>query len=273
MKKIAFTTEQIEEIINLYVNHNYTQKSLSEKYSVSRSVIKRILQENFVDIRKTTTKYTANYDIFEDIDSPEKAYWLGFLAADGCVYKRDKNASIILNLHQKDKNHLEKFKMFMNSNAEINCYIQNGGFSNNTPMARFVLNSVKMANDLINKGVVPKKSLILNKPNINEEFYLPYILGYFDGDGSISFNKNNEFYISIQGTKEILTWINEVLGTSLPLEKRNKDNKNSYYIRCGGLNKPYKILKTLYDSVEINLERKYKIYQKLETVVLNRNIK
>ena len=101
MKKIIFTTEQIEEIINLYVNHNYTQKSLSEKYGVSRSVIKRILQENFVDIRKTTTKYTANYDIFEDIDSPEKAYWLGFLAADGCVYKRDKNASIILNLRFK----------------------------------------------------------------------------------------------------------------------------------------------------------------------------
>lgn len=58
--------------------------------------------------------------------------------------------------------------------------------SNKTPMCKIVLNSKKISNDLIDKGIVPNKSLILNKPNINEEYYLPFILGYFDGDGSIS---------------------------------------------------------------------------------------
>lgn len=30
-------------------------------------------------------KYTYNKDYFKEIDSFEKAYWLGFLYADGCI--------------------------------------------------------------------------------------------------------------------------------------------------------------------------------------------
>lgn len=120
----------------------------------------------------------------------------------------------------------------------------NEGYSNNTPMARLTLNSKKMSNDLSNKGIVPRKSLILKPPTISKEFYLPFILGYFDGDGSISkTSQYNNFTISIQGTQELLLWICNVLNWDATLEKRNNDNKNSYYIRCGGTNKPYYILK------------------------------
>ena len=52
-------------------------------------------------------------------------------------------------------------------------------------MCKLVLNSKKMSNDLIDKGIVPNKSLVLKKPNIPQQYYLPFILGYFDGDGSI----------------------------------------------------------------------------------------
>ena len=89
---------------------------------MSRTVIKRILEENEVFLRESTNKYYANYDIFENIDSAEKAYWLGFLAADGCNYQREKNASIIINIHQKDIEQLEKFKKFCNTNANIVTY-------------------------------------------------------------------------------------------------------------------------------------------------------
>ena len=97
MKKIEFTQEQIEDILNDYKN-NFSQKSIAEKYNVSRSVIKRVLNSFEIDLRKKTCKYYANYDIFENIDSAEKAYWLGFLAADGCNYQREHNASIIINI-------------------------------------------------------------------------------------------------------------------------------------------------------------------------------
>lgn len=46
-----------------------------------------------------------------------------------------------------------------------------------------------------------------------------------------------------------------------------------FKIYCGGTHKPYNILKKLYDSVDVHLERKYKIFKELEKVVLNGNVK
>lgn len=163
----------------------------------------------------------------------------------------------------------------MCTNAEIKTFIQASGYSNNTPMCKIVLNSKKMSQDLSNIGIVPKKSLILKPPKIDSQFYLPFILGYFDGDGSIYLNSSKEinYGISFEGTKEILEWINSLLNISSNLEKRYDNNKNSYSIRCGGTRKPYQIMRQLYESVDIHLERKYKIYKTLETVVLSRNTK
>jgi hypothetical protein len=48
-----------------------------------------------------------------------------------------------------------------------------------------------MSDDLTDKGVPPKKSLILKPPKIEKKYYLPYICGYFDGDGSI--NKTSQY--------------------------------------------------------------------------------
>ena len=276
MKKINFSQEQIKDIINKYQD-NWSQQKIADFYQVSRPVIKRILQENLQNlvIRNRTSKYKYQQDIFKIIDTSEKAYWLGFLAADGCNYQRENNASIIININEKDINHLEKFKKFCKTDAAIKSYISYEGFSNQTPMCKITLNSKQISNDLIDKGILPNKSLILQPPNILKKFYKPFILGYFDGDGSISkTSQYNNYNISIQGTKEILLWICEILNWDCKLEKRNKESeKNSYYIRCGGTNKPYQILKQLYESCEIHLDRKFNIYKALETVVLNRNVK
>ena len=61
--------------------------------------------------------------------------------------------------------------------------------------------------------------------------------------------------------KEILEWMDEILdfGASR-LEKRNKDNKNCYYIRAGGQLKTYKISKTLYENATVYLDRKFEKY-------------
>lgn len=272
-KIIQLSEDQIRLIIEKYKD-NWTQKAIGELIGVSRSVIKRILLENKIDLRATTKKYFSDENIFEIIDTPDKAYWLGFIAADGCNYVREHNASLVINIHQKDKEHLIKFKKFINTTAIIQDYIAFEGYSNKTPMSKITINSKKLSQDLIDKGIVPNKSLILKPPKISQEFYKPYILGYFDGDGSISkLSQYNNYAFSIQGTREVLNWINEVLNTDMKLKQRIKNSsKNSYYIHCGGTNKPYKILKSLYDSSKVHLDRKYEIYKTLETVVLDRNI-
>ena len=271
MKKIIFTDEQIQDILEKYKN-NWTQTNIGKEYGVSKTVIKRVLEEQQAKFRQTTSKYKANYDIFENIDTPEKAYWLGFIAADGCNYRRERNASIIINIHQKDMEQLEKFKEFCETDAIIYKYSTSEGYSRKSEMCKITLNSKKMSNDLIDKGIIPNKSLILKPPKIDEKYYLPFILGYFDGDGSIGkTSQYSNYSFSLQGTKEMLQWINKILQIDLPLEKRTNTEKNSYYIRCGGTNKPYQILKQLYQSCNVHLKRKYNIYKTLETVVLSRN--
>ena len=52
-------------------------------------------------------KYYRNSNIFEKIDTEEKAYWLGFLYADG--YVDPERGEIILGLAEKDKEHINKF--------------------------------------------------------------------------------------------------------------------------------------------------------------------
>ena len=275
MKKIIFTNEQVKEIITLYTIDKLSMKAIGEKYGVSKTVINRILMENNISKKQDNHIYQCNYDYFENIDSDEKAYWLGFLAADGCNYRRETNATILLNIHQKDSDHLIKFQASLNSNIPIKNSIQNDGFSNNTPMSRFAINSMKMSKDLEKLGIVPRKSLILKPPIIDEKYYLPFILGYFDGDGSIcKLKQYNNYEWSIQGTKEMLNWINSVLQLDCKLRQRNPNsNLNNYYISIGGTNKIYNILYKLYNSCNIHLERKYLIYKELETVVLKRNFK
>ena len=56
-------------------------------------------------------KYYLKEDIFDNIDTEEKAYWLGFLYADGNVAN---NASRIrLSLAENDLEILEKFSIFI----------------------------------------------------------------------------------------------------------------------------------------------------------------
>ena len=183
------------------------------------------------------------------------------------------NATVLINISRVDRGHLKKFKEFMNSNVEIQDYVQTAGFSNNSEMSKICFNSKDMSHDLTSAGVPPRKSLILEPPKIKEQYFLPYILGYFDGDGSIFETKQGLWGINIEGTKEILTWINDILNISSKLEKRHEDDKNNYYIRCGGTKKPYEIMKQLYESVEVHLDRKYEVFKNLETVVLSRNTK
>ena len=147
---------------------------------------------------------------FEKIDTEEKAYWLGFLYADGSVgSKEDK---IELGLAEKDLKHIEKFKTFMNINNKIS-------YREKTKSYRMSFRSAKCKQDLIDKGCIPKKSLILDFPNENQvpkELQRHFIRGYFDGDGSISTPKNsygprkNGRTISFIGTQDFLQSIIDI---------------------------------------------------------------
>lgn len=192
---------------------------------------------------------------FEKIDTEEKAYWLGFLYADGSVgSKEDK---IELGLAEKDLKHIEKFKTFMNINNKIS-------YREKTKSYRMSFRSAQCKQDLINKGCVPKKSLILNFPNENQvPKYLirHFIRGYFDGDGWFT-NTEKCFQVGIIGTEN---FINGFLDSIENIDKKNKifdvhieDGAKRYVF--GAYNDVLNFLNWIYKDSNIYLDRKYASY-------------
>lgn len=54
-------------------------------------------------------------EFFQQIDNDKKAYWLGFIAADGSIRKN----SLVIKLKQSDSGHLGKLLKDLKANYEI----------------------------------------------------------------------------------------------------------------------------------------------------------
>ena len=198
---------------------------------------------------------TNNIRNFEIIDTEEKAYWLGFLYADGSVSSTDNR--IELGLAEKDLNHIEKFKEFIGVPNKISYRPQ-------TKSYRYSFKSIPCKEDLIKQGCVPKKSLILKFPTeqqVPNYLIKHFIRGYFDGDGWFS-NTSSCFQVGIIGTE------NFIKGFLNIIEIQNKNNKIFTVHRedgakryvFSGLNDVTNFLNWIYKDSTIYLDRKYEHY-------------
>lgn len=216
-------------------------------------------------------KYDVDETYFEVIDTPEKAYWIGFIMADGNVYK----TTLSIRLKASDQNHLEKFKISIKSNHKIRkCqYIdKEGRVHEGCEIAIF---SKKIVEDIEKLGVVENKSLILNPCSyIPESFLKDYWRGLIDGDGTITFAKRKTFIdwqIGMVGTKEICEELLDFICKNLKIKKvklqqtkkAKEENKNTYNFRIGGNIQVKKICSFFYKSSTIYLDRKYKRAKKI----------
>src|SRR3989338_7583602 len=52
----------------------------------------------------------------------------------------------------------------------------------------------RLTSDLKNLGILPRKSLTIDFPNVPEVFTADFIRGVFDGDGSVYFEKRSRRY-------------------------------------------------------------------------------
>ena len=139
--------------------------------------------------------YAINKNYFEKIDSSEKAYWLGFLMADGCIveYKNKKSGNLKamglqVSLKSDDISQLQMLKNDLESEApiSINNVKLNGKIFKS---CRIVFCCTKMCKDLIQLNCTPRKSLSAKYPanKIPEQYEIDFVKGYFDGDGAVSF--------------------------------------------------------------------------------------
>ena len=244
-----------EEAVKEYISTSITLRELSAKYKIARSFLSGYLLAKGIDIY--SRKSHVNDRVFENIDTEEKAYWLGFLYADGCVHKHDSSYVIELTLQEDDLEHLIKFKNFMDWKGNLK-------YRETQKAYRVLFRSKKVAEDLINLGCIPNKSLILTFPNkIPDSLIHHFIRGYFDGDGSIHLVQNKYSVtpdVRILGTKEFLEGLLIVFQVNTYVLKKCKCNdSNNYYIKFNKENS-YKFLHYIYRDASIYLQRKYDKY-------------
>jgi len=274
----------IKDITFLY-KKGETLENIAKKYKVSSPTIKRYLVLNKVSIRKNR-KYNFNENYFEEINTEKKAYFLGYLFADGNIREalnKDRNSPIYncrLNLHEKDKYILDYFKKDINSNYELRKQL-------NTNCYYFILCSKKLCKDLINLGCVPNKSLILKFPDkLNKIYYNHFIRGYYDGDGcSFLSKKDNKIIgtiITIMSTFQFCNKLYEILknnNINCKIEKynKNKNKKNTYYLKIYARNDQVKFINFIYNKSNIFLIRKFvtnlfilDLFNKKEILKLNK---
>ena len=108
---MKYSDETVQKIIELRASGKGVTE-IGKILNLDRAAVSRNLKKLGID----TSRNTLIKDIFRQIDTEEKAYWLGFLYADGYVSKYNQ---VEVSLALKDKNHLEKLKVFINTNTNI----------------------------------------------------------------------------------------------------------------------------------------------------------
>lgn len=277
----------------------FTLEELGDKYHHYADNIRKKLIEWGVDVKtqsQANQKYKVNENYFEVIDSHEKAYFLGFLYADGNIYINEslrKNVVQIC-LSECDRYILEYFLKCLDAGHPLYREDRNktglSNYPNGQVSYRLLINNVKLVSDLQKLGLHPQKSKNMEFPTedqVPKEYWGSFIAGIMDGDGSICIEKNGKGWsTNLISTKPFLEKIqlifHEKLGfdiNSLCQEKRTGDGKMWYLGMGGGLGlgktkiKKHKIPKLytfLYSNLTKCLSRKKDKYlQLLETIYNN----
>jgi intein/homing endonuclease len=257
---IAWTDEQVAYIIDKYLNENYTLKQLGKEFGCNYATIRNLLNKHNIKSRGNKQGFPRNEYYFNNIDTKEKAYWLGFLYADGCVHSNNNEISVQIT----DEEHLVKFKKAIGAINHKITIIKDKRFQNAKTLYMFSIKDVQLHKDLCKWGCVPNKTLLIEKiPNIPRDYISHFIRGYFDGDGSLHYLKGtNNFRISFtSGSSKFLEDIKKELNI-ISISLGHSKDTNTYQLQISGRKQIEKILNYLYkDSTEnTRLDRKYSKY-------------
>lgn len=170
------TPEQREEIVRRYVDGESVTK-LSKELGIQNQRIYGFLKRRGIKSRPIR-KYNLQENLFEKIDSEDKAYWLGFLFAE-CTLD-EKRYCLGINLGPDEREHLERFCFALQSSHPIQPIRK--------PRAAWSLKigSKKLCKTLQAMGLGHGKTQNLKWPKLRQDMILHFIRGFLDGDGWIT---------------------------------------------------------------------------------------
>lgn len=269
-----FITQETLDIIKERLKTESLTKICKDLHVTSGNVSKKLRKQG-VQIINQHNKTKFNENVFDSIDTEEKAYWLGFLFADGYIdssplkSNRKSYYSFGLALQIRDINHLLKFNKFIQHNKTNIITYTNDPIR---PSCRWCIRNKHLWETLNSLGHTPQKSLNLKFPNLdifkNKSLIRHFIRGYFDGDGCLTYdrgyNKKLGNYMKPRlgfiGTKMFLSELTKQINLSYRWS-HDKRHKNVTWTMWYNRDESYKLMRWLYDDCSIYLDRKYELYK------------
>lgn len=256
-----FTAQDIEFILGEY-HRGTSLKEIGKLFNCTRKPIKRIILENGGSIRSNCCrKYSLNSNYFDFIDTPNKAYILGFIYADGsnCVDDNKWMYHWQLTLKSNDIDILRSIcsEICYDGPIKIESRMDKGCLRE---YARLIICDKHMCKQLSNLGVVPNKTHVVSFPSwLDENLFPHFIRGVFDGDGCI----DTKGHASIAGAKNFIFAIAEILKSKCDLVYNLYECKQAlttWQCHLSGKTNAKLFLDWIYCNADLKLERKYQRY-------------
>lgn len=270
VKKNSWTQDEID-----FIKENYQKLSIKQ--------IAKILNrtENAVKLKAAKngckrSPYYCDYSFFNTIDTEQKAYWFGFIAADGWInINKETNSGVVgIELQASDIDHLKKFNRDINGNYQIKtrtreCKIstKQGSISEECNIRIF---SIDMVNDLINHGITSSKTHEFQFPTLRDDLMSHFIRGYFDGDGCVRTRARrlSSGQVIEYPVCDIVSANQKFLDDLRAFLYEKYDICSYIYAEKSGCYRLYvhknehtiKFLNFMYKNSTVYLDRKYKIY-------------
>lgn len=245
-----------KKVIENYLINKQGLQTCGREYHLSQATVETILKNAGIEKRTYTEakqigrKYPCNDDYFK-VQTPNMAYILGFIASDGNIAKKEN--CITIELAERDTEVLEQIRAETQSQRPIKHYTKN---STQQKTCKFAVWSSEWKKDLAHYNILPNKTFILKPPYfLQSKYYIDYIKGYFDGDGTIYQRQDDErVCFEIAGaSKEVIYWIRNVLINQYYVET----NEISTSILDNGT-----VMYRLYTSNKNSIKQLYNLFYK-----------
>lgn len=272
VKPKLISKEILKKASEHYTNNDISIINCAKKFKIGKNTLYNYLKEK--DLIKSPGIYqkdiSYNEKFFDNIDTEEKAYWLGFIMADGYTRLNKKNnpAQTSIEISKKDIEILNAFKHSINSNHIIRERSRHTVTGKISEICSITISSEYLTSKLISYGVVPNKTYIgyINEEifNNNEELIFHYLRGYSDGDGTINKNKGNYVFKLVIKSESILNtitnWIKKYCNIEPKIKLESDSLGSAYRLSIQNKKEYFIFLDKLYKNANIYLDRKYQIY-------------
>lgn len=277
--KAFVSEEEVGRIAEKY-NSGLEIPEIAKEELKTKRVIKRVLQENDIALRKYTKfrrKYFLNHNFFSKIDTAEKAYIFGYLLADG--YNNRARNSVEMCCALQDKNILEKINRCLDSTYKIKEQTIKG-----KTYCRLFWSSRQLGEDLEKLGCVQKKTFLVNFMDFGE-YQNHFIRGFFDGDGCVSYTfakRDNCFgnsflsVITFTSTENFCLGLKKFLLDKLGINttmlcRFPERNNNIRTLQISGNTQVKTLRDWMYNGATIFLDRKQRKFEEIEQLLMDRH--